>query len=155
MRIITLLPSILFFAISTAGGAKDFEGHRMRSSNFPKSVSVLTVLLSVLTFGSAFSESETLDTESFRTELEKIQALSDEQGKRQEALDGFVAMRGRLKEGVNSSEYEVGLEMSILWTARRLGDKDLLASTFHFKAKKAFVKAEQDYKIKAEQIHLG
>jgi hypothetical protein len=31
----------------------------------------------------------------------------------------------------------------------------MVAETFHFKSKKAFVKAEEDYKIKADKIHLG
>ena len=33
--------------------------------------------------------------------------------------------------------------------------RTIVAKTFHFKSKKAFVKAEEDYKIKAEKIHLG
>ncbi len=33
--------------------------------------------------------------------------------------------------------------------------RTMVARTFHFKSKKAFVKAEEDYKIKAEKIHLG
>lgn len=33
--------------------------------------------------------------------------------------------------------------------------RTLVSSTFHFKSRKAFLKAEQDYKIKAEKIHLG
>jgi hypothetical protein len=33
--------------------------------------------------------------------------------------------------------------------------RTIVARTFHFKSKKAFVKAEEDYKIKAEKIHLG
>ncbi|MBN1850086.1 MAG: DUF3540 domain-containing protein [Deltaproteobacteria bacterium] len=33
--------------------------------------------------------------------------------------------------------------------------RTLVAKTFHFKSKKAFVKAEEDYKIQAEKIHLG
>jgi Protein of unknown function (DUF3540) len=33
--------------------------------------------------------------------------------------------------------------------------RTLVSSTFHFKARRAFVKAEQDYRIKAEKIHLG
>jgi hypothetical protein len=33
--------------------------------------------------------------------------------------------------------------------------RTMVAKTFHFKSKKAFVKAEEDYKIKAEKIHLG
>ncbi len=33
--------------------------------------------------------------------------------------------------------------------------RTLVSSTFHFKARRAFVKSEQDYRIKAEKIHLG
>jgi len=33
--------------------------------------------------------------------------------------------------------------------------RTLVDSTYFFKAKKAFVKAEEDYKIKAEKVHLG
>jgi hypothetical protein len=31
----------------------------------------------------------------------------------------------------------------------------LLAGTYHFKAKKAFMKAEDDFKVNADKIHLG
>jgi len=43
-------------------------------------------------------------------------------------------------------------ELSQLKTGRM---RTLVKKTFHFKAKKAFVKAEEDYKIRAEKIHLG
>jgi hypothetical protein len=33
--------------------------------------------------------------------------------------------------------------------------RTIVAKTFHFKSKKAYVKAEEDYKINAEKIHLG
>jgi hypothetical protein len=33
--------------------------------------------------------------------------------------------------------------------------RTLVKKTFHFKSNKAFVKAEEDYKIRAEKIHLG
>ncbi len=33
--------------------------------------------------------------------------------------------------------------------------RTMVAKTFHFKSKKAFVKAEEDYKINADKIHLG
>jgi len=33
--------------------------------------------------------------------------------------------------------------------------RTIVAKTFHFKSKKAFVKAEEDYKINADKIHLG
>ena len=33
--------------------------------------------------------------------------------------------------------------------------RTLVDKTFHFKSKKAFLKSEEDYKIKAEKIHLG
>ncbi len=43
-------------------------------------------------------------------------------------------------------------ELSQLKTGRM---RTLVKKTFHFKANKAFVKAEEDYKIRAEKIHLG
>jgi hypothetical protein len=43
-------------------------------------------------------------------------------------------------------------ELSQLKTGRM---RTLVKKTFHFKANKAFVKAQEDYKIRAEKIHLG
>jgi hypothetical protein len=43
-------------------------------------------------------------------------------------------------------------ELSQIKTGRM---RTLVKKTFHFKAKKAFVKAQEDYKIRAEKIHLG
>ena len=45
----------------------------------------------------------------------------------------------------------------ILWSeGLRTGRlRTLVDSTFHFKARKAFLKSEQDFKIKAEKIDLG
>lgn len=48
--------------------------------------------------------------------------------------------------------YRTVEQLSQLRTGRM---RTLVASTFHFKARKVFVKSEQDYKIKAKQIHLG
>ena len=33
--------------------------------------------------------------------------------------------------------------------------RTLVASTFFFRTRKAFIHSEEDYKIKAEKIHLG
>jgi len=43
-------------------------------------------------------------------------------------------------------------ELSQLKTGRM---RTLVKKTFHFKANKAFVKAQEEYKIRAEKIHLG
>jgi len=43
-------------------------------------------------------------------------------------------------------------ELSQLRTGRM---RTLIDKTYHFKANKAFVKTEEDYKVKAEKIHLG
>jgi hypothetical protein len=48
--------------------------------------------------------------------------------------------------------YRTVEQLSQLKTGRM---RTLVDSTYHFKAKKTFFKSEEDYKIKAEKIHLG
>jgi len=48
--------------------------------------------------------------------------------------------------------YKTVEQLSQLKTGRM---RTLVDSTYHFKAKKAFLKSKEDYKIKAEKIHLG
>jgi len=48
--------------------------------------------------------------------------------------------------------YKAVEQLSQLKTGRM---RTLVDSTFHMKAKKTFMKSEEDFKVKAEQIHLG
>ena len=64
---------------------------------------------------------------------------------RLESIAGSVIARAR-------NIYQTVEELSQVRAGRM---RTMVARTFHFKSKKAFVKAEEDYKIKAEKIHLG
>jgi hypothetical protein len=73
-------------------------------------------------------------------------------------VDGVKLIAGRIEATAQSliekakNVYRTVEQLSQLKTGRM---RTLVDSTFHFKAKKAFLKAEEDYKIKAEKIHLG
>ena len=64
---------------------------------------------------------------------------------RLESIAGSVIAKAR-------NIYQTVEELSQVRAGRM---RTMVARTFHFKSKKAFVKAEEDYKIKAEKIHLG
>ncbi|MDH4267415.1 MAG: DUF3540 domain-containing protein [Deltaproteobacteria bacterium] len=73
-------------------------------------------------------------------------------------IDGVKLIAERIETAAQSliekakNVYRTVEQLSQLKTGRM---RTLVNSTFHFKAKKAFLKAEEDYKIKAEKIHLG
>jgi hypothetical protein len=80
-------------------------------------------------------------------------------GKRLQGEIGYVKLIAERMETISQSIIEKAKnvfrtveQLSQLKTGRM---RTLVDSTFHFKAKKAFLKAEEDYKIKAEKIHLG
>jgi len=64
---------------------------------------------------------------------------------RLESIAGSVIAKAR-------NIYQTVEELSQVRAGRM---RTMVTKTFHFKSKKAFVKAEEDYKIKAEKIHLG
>ncbi len=87
---------------------------------------LLALFCAVSTCLSACATTRKLPLPEFTMALEEIQSLSDEQKRHEEALDGFLAMRGRLAVDSLQVQYEAGLEVSILWLATRAGKRDLV-----------------------------